>query len=223
MSQHSIRTRTSRSRVVGIAAALAVGGIGLSACSSGSSGSESADPMMSDTMSEQPMTGSSAGSAMTAEFGDGCTAVPTQGPGSFEGMSADPVATAASNNPVLSTLVTAVGEADLVSTLNSADGITVFAPTNDAFATVPKDALSDLLADKKALTKVLTYHVVSGQLTPEDLAGTHETLAGESLEVTGSGEQFMVNGTQADIVCGNVKTANATVYIVDGVLMPSAK
>lgn len=220
MSQHPIRTRPSRSRVIGIAAVLAVGGLGLSACSSGS---DSAEPMMSDTMAEPPMTGSSAGSAMTAEFGDGCTAVPAQGPGSFEGMSADPVATAASNNPVLSTLVTAAGEADLVSTLNSADGITVFAPTNDAFATVPKDALSGLLADKKALTKVLTYHVVSGQLTPEDLAGTHETLAGESLEVTGSGEQFMVNGTQADIVCGNVKTANATVYIVDGVLMPSAK
>lgn len=220
MSQHPIRTRPSRSRVIGIAAVLAVGGLGLSACSSGS---DSAEPMMSDTMAEPPMTGSSAGSAMTAEFGDGCTAVPAQGPGSFEGMSADPVATAASNNPVLSTLVTAAGEADLVSTLNSADGITVFAPTNDAFAAVPKDALSGLLADKKALTKVLTYHVVSGQLTPEDLAGTHETLAGESLEVTGSGEQFMVNGTQADIVCGNVKTANATVYIVDGVLMPSAK
>jgi uncharacterized surface protein with fasciclin (FAS1) repeats len=67
---------------------------------------------------------------------------------------------------------------------------------------------------------VLTYHVVPGRLTPEDLAGTHETLQGSTLEVQGSGEDFTVNG-DAGVICGNVQTANATVYIIDGVLLPS--
>ena len=58
-------------------------------------------------------------------------------------------------------------------------------------------------------------------MTPEDLAGSHKTLSGETLKVSDPGEEFMVNGDQADIVCGNVKTANATVYLVDGVLMPA--
>ena len=68
---------------------------------------------------------------------------------------------------------------------------------------------------------MLTYHVVPGQLSPENLAGTHETLEGDTLEVTGSGEDFTVNGDAA-VVCGNVQTANATVYLIDGVLLPAA-
>ena len=82
-------------------------------------------------------------------------------------MAQDPVATAASNTPELSTLVTAVTKADLVDTLNTAQGITVFAPTNDAFAAVPKPTLDKALGDPKGLlTTVLTYHVVPGQLDP---------------------------------------------------------
>ena len=107
-------------------------------------------------------------------------------------MADDPVATAASNNPLLTTLVAAVTEAGLVDTLNSAEGITVFAPTDDAFAKIPKKDLNALLADKKALTTVLTHHVVAGQLSPEDVAGEHETLAGDMITVEGSGEDFTV-------------------------------
>lgn len=158
---------------------------------------------------------------MSGTFGAACADVPTDGAGSFEGMASDPVATAASNNPALSTLVTAVGAAGLGDTLNGAEDITVFAPANAAFEAIPAKDLKALLADKDALTEVLTYHVVEGQLSPDELAGEHETLAGESLEVTGSGEDFMVNGT-ASVVCGNVETANATVYIIDGVLSPQA-
>ena len=110
-------------------------------------------------------------------------------------MAMDPVATAASNNPVLSSLVTLVGEAGLVDTLNSAEDITVFAPANDAIAGLPKKTASAAMADPKGLlTEVLTYHVVPGRLAPEDLAGMHETLQGTTLEVSGSGEDFMVNG-----------------------------
>jgi uncharacterized surface protein with fasciclin (FAS1) repeats len=68
---------------------------------------------------------------------------------------------------------------------------------------------------------VLTYHVVPGQLTPDQLAGTHTTLQGDTLQVTGSGQDFTVNGN-ASVVCGNIKTANATVYLIDQVLLPTS-
>jgi uncharacterized surface protein with fasciclin (FAS1) repeats len=168
-------------------------------------------------MSQAPAPSTSASSS---QFGPACGAVPKDGAGSFQGMAQDPVATAASNNPVLSTLVTAVKQAGLVDTLNGAKGITVFAPTNDAFAKIPKADLDKVLADKATLTKILTHHVVGKTVTPADLAsGNFETLAKDTVTSTGSGESFMVDG--ADVVCGNVKTANATVYIVDSVLMPA--
>jgi uncharacterized surface protein with fasciclin (FAS1) repeats len=148
--------------------------------------------------------------------------VPTSGKGSFDGMSQDPVATAASNNPLLSTLVTAVQKAGLVDTLNNAQGITVFAPTNDAFAKIDPATLNKVLADKTMLTAILTEHVVGQNLTPDKLAGTFGSLnPKQGVTVTGSGQSFMVNKT-ANVVCGNVKTANATVYIIDTVLLPAS-
>ncbi|MGW2865175.1 fasciclin domain-containing protein, partial [Streptomyces sp. NPDC001205] len=140
--------------------------------------------------------------------------------GSFDGMAKDPVATAASNNPALSTLVTAVKKAGLVDTLNNAQNITVFAPTNDAFAKIPKADLDKVLNDKAALTKILTYHVVGQKLTPQQLGnGSFDTLEKSKLTTSGSGTSYKVNDS-ANVVCGNVPTANATVYIIDTVLMP---
>jgi uncharacterized surface protein with fasciclin (FAS1) repeats len=136
-------------------------------------------------------------------------------------MATAPVASAASANPLLKTLVAAVKKAGLVDTLNSAQGITVFAPTDDAFGKIPKKTLNAVLADKATLTKILTYHVVAGQLTPQQLAGTHKTLEGGTLTVKGSGQDFTVGNGGAKVVCGNIPTANATVYVVDSVLMPS--
>ncbi len=184
----------------------------------------SSESMTSDAMtpSETPsdtMTSSSM-DAMSAVFGEGCAAVPKDGKGSFNGMATDPVATAASNNPLLSTLVTAVKEAGLVDTLNSAPEITVFAPTNDAFAKIPAADLKAVLADKPTLTKVLTNHVVAGKIAPDKLAGDHKTLAGTTITVKGSGENFTVGKMDAKVICGNVPTANATVYIIDSVLLP---
>jgi uncharacterized surface protein with fasciclin (FAS1) repeats len=157
------------------------------------------------------------------EFGAGCAAVPTDAsnPGSFASMSKVPVATAASGNPVLSTLVTAVKKANLVDSLNSAQGITVFAPANSAFQKIPQSTLNGVLNDDAALKKVLTYHVVAGRLSPDQLAGTHKTLEGGDLTVSGSGTDFKVNGNSS-VVCGNVQTENATVYILDTVLMPKS-
>jgi uncharacterized surface protein with fasciclin (FAS1) repeats len=96
-------------------------------------------------------------------FGPACSAVPTEGEGSFAGMTDDPAATAASNNPLLSTLVTAVSEAGLVDTLNSDGPFTIFAPVNDAFAAIPAADLDAVLADQELLTSILTYHVVAGE------------------------------------------------------------
>lgn len=171
--------------------------------------------------STQP-TPSPSGVLATEEFGPGCAAVPTDtsNPGSFEAMAKVPVATAASGNPLLSTLVAAVTAAGLGDSLNSAQNITVFAPTNDAFTKIPKSDLDAVLADKATLTKILTYHVVPQRLSPDKLTGSHATLQGGQLAVTGSGTDFKVNDT-AKVVCGNVQTANATVYIIDTVLMPA--
>ena len=200
-------------RRTGIAAIALGATCGLAACGSSNS-STAAGP-----------TGSSSSSSTTSDagaqtFGDGCTAVPTSGPGSFNGMATAPVASAASANPVLSTLVTAVKKAGLVDTLNSQKAITVFAPTNDAFQAIPAKTLNAVLADKQTLTKILTYHVVAGQLSPDQLAGTHKTLEGDTLKISGSDPNFVVGTQKASIVCGNVPTANATVYIINSVLMP---
>ncbi|MFE9044758.1 fasciclin domain-containing protein [Streptomyces sp. NPDC012421] len=155
-----------------------------------------------------------------APFGPGCASVPKEGEGSVEGMADDPVATAASNNPELSTLAAAVQKAGLVDTLNDAEDITVFAPTNDAFAKIPKADLDKVLADKATLTKILTYHVVDEPVEKADLAdGSFETLQGGTLTTAGSGDTYKVNDT-ASIVCGDVETSNATVHVIDTVLMP---
>lgn len=214
--------RMSRRLVPAAAAALALGA-GLSACSSSAPVASTSPTTGAPMASSSPMTSSPA-SAMGTDFGAACSSVPATGAGSFTGMAQAPVATAASNNPVLSTLVTAVEKAGLADTLNSAQGITVFAPDDAAFQKIPSATLDSVLANKAELTKILTYHVVSGRLTPAELAGTHTTLEGGSITVAGSGDSFTVTGgaasNTADVVCGNVQTANATVYIVDSVLMP---
>jgi len=213
-------------RTSGLAALALAATMGLAACSSdssdaGSSGSDMTSSSPSDMTSDSPSDmESDAMDAGAQTFGAGCAAIPADGGGSFNGMATEPVATAASANPLLKTLVAAVGEAGLVDTLNSAEGITVFAPTDDAFAKIPAKDLKAVLADKATLTNILTYHVVPGELTPDQLAGTHETLQGEKLTIEGSGEDFTVGEAGATVLCGNIPTANATVYVIDSVLMP---
>jgi len=188
------------------------------AASSSSSSSSSSSP--STTTPTDTATGSSGSAGSTKPFGAGCASVPTDGKGSFKGMATDPVATAASNNPLLKTLVAAVGVAGLGDTLNSAPAITVFAPVDSAFAKIPKADMDKVMADKATLTKILTGHVIAGKISPDKLAGDHKTLAGNTITVKGSGEAFTVGKDNAKVICGNVQTANATVYIIDSVLMP---
>lgn len=193
----------------------------------GSAGSAASSAGGAASSAAESATG---GSEMSSEepFGDGCSAVPTDASdeGSFQGMADDPVATAASNNPVLSTLVQAVTQANLGDTLNSAQDITVIAPANPAFEAIPQADLQAVLADNAQLTAILSHHVIEGRLAPDELAGTHTTLNGDEVTIEGSGENFTVaqtvTGTEASVICGNVQTANATVYIVDQVLAPAA-
>jgi uncharacterized surface protein with fasciclin (FAS1) repeats len=206
-----LRLPTPRRAAVAGVLGLALLGAACSSNDAGTSGTQAPAP-------------STTAASMTASgpFGAACSTVPASGAGSLDAMAQDPVATAASNTPELSTLVTAVKKADLVDTLNSAQGITVFAPVNDAFAAVPKPTLDKALGDPKGLlTTVLTYHVVPGQLTPDQLAGSHKTLQGSTIQVSGSGQDFNVNGTSS-VVCGNIQTANATVYLIDQVLLPKS-
>jgi uncharacterized surface protein with fasciclin (FAS1) repeats len=188
--------------------------VGTAACGSSSSSSAAS------ARTPKAVASAAQAGASTTDFGPACSAVPASGGGSFGGMAVAPVATAASANPVLSTLVAAVKKAGLVDTLNQAQNITVFAPDNAAFAKIPAATLDKVLDNKAELTKILTYHVVSGRYTPGQLAGGTPltTLEGASVTPALTGGTYTVNG--AHVVCGNVQTANATVYIIDTVLMP---
>jgi uncharacterized surface protein with fasciclin (FAS1) repeats len=205
------RRKPMQFKRIAVGAVAAVAMAGLAACGSGNTSSAGAPA----TTKAAPTT------SAAAPFGAACSAVPTTGAGSFTGMAQVPVATAASANPVLSTLVAAVKAAGLVDTLNNAKDITVFAPDNAAFAKIPPATLQSVLANKDMLTKILTYHVVGQQVTPAELsAGDFTTLQGGAVTTKGTGENFQVDG--ANVVCGNVHTANATVYIIDTVLMPKS-
>ena len=218
--------RSTLRRSSAIAAVAFTLSTGLAACSSGDAEPAAAEDSTSQETSEPAADSgdsgdsAAAGGAAAQTFGPGCAAVPKDGAGSFDGMATAPVATAASANPLLETLVAAVGQAKLGDALNSAEGLTVFAPTNDAFAKIPAKDLDAVLKDKKLLTQILTHHVVPGQLSPEQVAGEHETLNKDMLTVEGSGEEFTVGDEKAAVLCGNVPTANATVYVIDTVLMP---
>ena len=211
---------TKNARIgTGLALALA-SAFALAACSTATMPTTEPAPAEEMPATTAPMD------AASGLVGPGCAAyaeaVP-DGAGSVEGMALDPVATAASNNPLLTTLVAAVSgqlnpDVDLVDTLNS-DEFTVFAPVDDAFAKIDAATIDTLKTDSALLTSILTYHVVPGRIDPADLPGMHKTVQGGDVTVTGSGDSLMVNG--AAVICGGVQTANATVYLIDTVLMPA--
>ncbi|MCC4250374.1 MULTISPECIES: fasciclin domain-containing protein [Microbacterium] len=198
----------------------------LTACSGGSTSGESmTEETSAPSMSASPSASSDMMDPAANLVGPGCAdyaaAVPS-GAGSVEGMAADPVAVAASNNPLLTTLTAAVSgqlnpNVNLVDTLNGGE-FTVFAPVDDAFAKIDPATIETLKTDTDLLTKILTYHVVPGQMTPDEIEGAQATVEGQEVTVSGSGDSIMVN--DANVICGGVQTANATVYLIDSVLMP---
>lgn len=202
--------------------------LALVGCSSSGDDSEDTAPETSNPMDTEPMESDEAlDPAYDGLVGAGCAAYDEEvpdGDGSIVGMSQDPVAVAASNNPLLTQLVAAVSgevnaDVDLVDTLNG-DEFTVFAPVDEAFEALPEDTMAMLQTPEGAemLTSVLTYHVVEGQIAPDSIVGEQTTLEGSTLMVEGSGDSLTVNG--ANVICGGVQTANATVYLIDEVLMP---
>ena len=216
-----------------IVAAVAALSLTAAACGTDEEGTDAASdtttsestPAEEEPMEEESMDSSTDPAANLV--GPGCAdyaeAVP-EGEGSVEGMAQDPVAVAASNNPLLTTLVAAVSgelnpQVNLVDTLNG-DEFTVFAPVDDAFAALPEATVNDLAkpANADTLSSVLTYHVVPGQISPSDIAGEQSTVQGGTIDVSGEGDSLMVN--DANVICGGVQTANATVYLIDSVLMP---
>ncbi|MFC4631457.1 fasciclin domain-containing protein [Promicromonospora alba] len=223
----NVRTRKSYAAVGIVALTM----IGLTACSSGpedEAAGTSETTATEEAPAEEPsdeMTEDMAVDPAANLVGPGCAGYAEQvpdGPGSVTGMSTDPVAVAASNNPLLKTLVAAVSgevnpDVNLVDTLNG-DEFTVFAPVDDAFKAIDAATMDTLSKDSDLLTQILTYHVVPGQLTPDQVMGEQTTVQGETLEVTGSGDELKVN--DANVICGGVMTQNATVYLVDAVLMP---
>ncbi|PRZ17548.1 fasciclin domain-containing protein [Nesterenkonia sandarakina] len=180
---------------------------------------EEEEPMDEESMDESDPAANLVGASCEAYAEE----VP-EGDGSVGGMAEDPVATAASNNPMLTTLTAAVSgelnpDVDLVDTLNG-DEFTVIAPTDDAFEAIPEEDLNAVVEDADMLTDVLTYHVIPGQLSPDEIAGEHETVNGATVTIEGEGDDLTFD--DAGLVCGGVMTANATVYMVDAVLMPAA-
>jgi uncharacterized surface protein with fasciclin (FAS1) repeats len=211
--------------VVGLGA-LAI--VGFSACASSKSAPEEQTSASPATSMAAPGAASAMADPAADLIGSGCAdyaALHPSGPASVTGMAQDPVATAASNNPMLSTLTAALSgklnpNVNLVDTLNSGQ-YTVFAPTNAAFDKLPGATIDELKTNSDMLKSILTYHVVQGQLSPAKVDGAHKTLQGADATVTGQGNDLKVN--DAGLVCGGVHTANATVYMIDTVLTPPSQ
>jgi uncharacterized surface protein with fasciclin (FAS1) repeats len=212
-------------RVAGIGFA-AVAALSLTACSSSdtaSSGSSS-----SSLAPTPPMAAPAAADGVTTNadvFGPACSQLPQgSAPGSLDSMGPQPVASAASTNPLLTKLVAAVKATNLVDTLNSQQAITVFAPADPAFAALGDAKFAELAGKPAELAPILQYHVVGKRYDAVGLAaaGSLESLntGGGSLKIEGSGEDMTVNG--AKILCGNIPTKNATVFVIDKVLTPGA-
>jgi uncharacterized surface protein with fasciclin (FAS1) repeats len=205
---------------------LAVAGLtlALTAC-----GSDAPSATSTASRTTAGASGSAAGTSAAAAtpFGPGCSAAPSGGPGSFTDMAQAPVVTAAAGNPVLTSFVQALTTANLVDPLNTTPELTVLVPADPAFAAVPADQLKALTADTPRLTATLLHHVIQGRLTPDRLAGTHTTLNNDQVTIEGSGTNFTiaaagtVAGKSASVVCGDVRTSNATVYVIDQVLKPA--
>ncbi len=207
------------SRRTGILAAAATAAIlALTAAGCGSSGT-SAPAAQGSGATHHPMAEHSHAMAESARFGPDCGMVPATGMGSFHGMSMDPVVTAAMHNPLLTSFAADIKTAGLTGDLNSMHAFTVFAPANSAFSKLPAAEMS-MMHSTSELAKILKYHVVTGRVTPAELASgmTFKTLEGGSLKGSKMGSVYEVNS--ADVICGNIQTANATIYVINKVLTP---
>ena len=198
-----------------LAAGVGAAVLALAAAGCGSSGTTA--PVAAAT--HHAMASHSPAMAESARFGPDCGMVPATGMGSFHGMAMDPVVTAASHNPLLTSFAADVKAAGLVSDLNSMHSFTVFAPANSAFSKLSHAEMS-MMHGNAELAKILKYHIVSGRVTPAKLASgmALTTLEGGSLTGAKMGSVYEIG--KADVICGNIQTANATVYVINKILVP---
>ncbi|MGB8198682.1 MAG: fasciclin domain-containing protein [Pseudonocardiaceae bacterium] len=203
------------------------------ACSSGqgpATGSQASAPATEPSGEATAPTGAGV-TKISDIFGPACSQVPKDGPGSAQGMVNDPVATAASHNPLLTTLTKAVTAANLVDTLNNAPALTVFAPADPAFQALEAQhpgiltqltTAPDVASPNGKLSKILTYHVVGTRYDAAGIvaAGTLDSLEGGKVTIGGTAAAPTVNGAQ--VLCGNIPTKNATVFVIGQVLSPPA-
>ena len=129
----------------------------------------------------------------------------------------------AASDPRFSTLVTALQAAGLDATLQGPGPFTVFAPTNDAFAKLPKGTVDALLADIPALTNVLTYHVVGGNLASGDVisASSVDTVQGSKAIIRKVGKNYFINN--ARIIITDIPADNGVIHVINRVILPPAK
>jgi len=195
------------------AAAVAVLALAAAGCGSASSTAAGAGA------THHAMPSHSHAMAETARFGPDCGMVPATGMGSFHSMSMDPVVTAARHNPLLTSFAADVTMAGLTGDLNAMRAFTVFAPANSAFSKLPAREMT-MMHSTAELAKILKYHIVSGRVTPAELAHgmALRTLEGGSVKGAKMGSVYEVNNAQ--VICGNIQTANATVYVINKVLVP---
>jgi len=168
----------------------------------------------------RPITGARFDGRRT--FGPGCGILHRGGPGSATALATAPVAAALGQSPALTELAHAIQRAGLTRTLNAARALTVFAPDNAAFDALGAGNLQALLATRPDLVRVLKFYVVAGRAAPAELARRHvvTAVAGTKLYLYRSGRSLGVNN--ATVTCGNVQTSNATVYVVDRMIIPGS-
>ncbi len=213
--------RTSKPAIV---AAIMAATLSIAACGNSNNAAGNSATTTTAAATTTTQAASNGVTKTTDVFGPGCSSVPQDpsNPGSLQGMVSAPVATAASSNPLLTKLVAAVKAAGLVDTLNSQEAITVFAPADPAFAELGDEKFTALAHDPATLGKILQFHVVGKRYDAKGLqaAGTVETLTGQSVSIAGSGDSLSING--APVLCGNIPTKNATVFVIGKVLSPPA-
>jgi uncharacterized surface protein with fasciclin (FAS1) repeats len=212
MSPHAFMAQRTR-----WAAAATLAGLALAVSACGSSNTISATPTGTATPTAAASTPASSGTA--ARVGPDCAMIPTKGSGSIGSMSSEKAITAASSNPQLSVFIAAVRTAKLDKTLNARHAYTLIVPANSAFASLSKTQIIHL-HNSGDLLNIVRYHALKARIGPQQFsAGARPaTLQGKPVTLSKSGSAYKVNG--ATVLCGNIRTANATVYIVNKVLLP---
>jgi uncharacterized surface protein with fasciclin (FAS1) repeats len=199
------------------AATACAAGLALSLAACGTSNTTSSKAI--GTHTSYPSPASPTPTPTSSPVGTDCGMIPGHGDASLKTMSTKQAIDAASSNPRLSVFIAAVRSAGLDGTLNSRHAFTLIVPENSSFSSLSKTDIIHL-RNSGDLLKIVRYHAVSALIHPSQFAhgGTYATMEGSRIKLSKSGSTYKVNN--ADVICGNIKTSNASVYIINKVLLP---